>query len=284
MRYFDKLFPKYLRLRGRWLKKTLVLLSLPFIVGSLVMKLLIWAEGPRISEATLEIISASSTPTSVAISQKDHSQAYLSTVLNRMEAPGFMFLLGCQLAIHDLVSENGFHPATKLREKYSPEILDYASRSMSEMVKNLKLQPQDPMLDSLLAEILVSMKYDYFSLKNSLIISEFPEKSQIRIVAQTDQVELSTYMVNSFASLFMGYNKAVDNERGESSWSSLKKMVDQKRDSWEKCRENLRIKQAELQLGESGENRKKLLQKISLSGSGTAKTEKPHIRVENAFV
>ena len=264
MRYFDKLSTKDLKFKARWLKKTIVLLSLPLLAGTFVMKLLVWAEKPGFSDASLEIVSTSSPSTSIAISQNETPNAYMASVRNRMEAPGFVFLLGCQMAIHDLGSSKPFHSTKKLREKYSPEILNYASRSMSEMVRNLKLQPQDPMLDSLLSEILISLKYDYISLQNYLFINELPERSRIRIVAQTDHPDLSTYMVNTFSTLFIGYNNAVDNEQGESSWYSLKKMVDQKRDLWEKSRENLRIKQTALQLGESGEVRKKLLQNISL--------------------
>ena len=260
MRFFENFPGKIWVFRITWIRKTLVLTSLPLMVGTMVVGLLLWAEEPGFSEATLEILTKNQDPSPAKI-EEGIAHPYINLVMKRLQAPGLIFLLGCQLAVHDLTSPKPFHPPLELQDKYPEKILEYAAETMAEMVRNLKPQPQDPMLDSLLSEILVNLKYDYMSLNTYLTVKVSNADSRIRIMAQTEHTDLSTYLVNTFSSLFIEYNKAVDSEQGESSWISLKKMLAQKRDGWEKSREALRFKQNELQVGE-GKNRKSLIRRI----------------------
>ena len=154
-----------------------------------------------------------------------------NNVIETFKSPRVIGMLSYKLMVHDL--ENPQKPYKRLepQEKNSEVFKSISTDTIVKVLKNKissaeLLSPADKTEHKIL-EYLKLYKYDYSSLKNSLIIRRVERTDYLEIIYQSENPELSAYVVNTLGAEFLNYYKNFNNLRNTETAESIQQLLNQ---------------------------------------------------------
>jgi len=148
------------------------------------------------------------------------------------KSPTVMSLLSYSIILHDL--ENPSHAFRTLNDEQKKSLvyitvnLNQAKQVFSDKLTSMSVLTSYKPEEKKLLEFLKLYGYDFNSIANSLNVYRLERTDYIQIDYQSENPELSAFVVNNVFQDFVRYYKFVRNERSEESIDTLKSLLDKK--------------------------------------------------------
>jgi succinoglycan biosynthesis transport protein ExoP len=148
------------------------------------------------------------------------------------KSPTVMSLLSYSIILHDL--ENPSHAFRTLSDEqkksqvYTSVNLNQAKQVFSDKLTSMSVLTSYKPEEKKLLEFLKLYGYDYNSVANNLNVYRLERTDYIQIDYQSENPELSAFVVNNVFQDFVRYYKFVRNERSEESIDTLRSLLDKK--------------------------------------------------------
>lgn len=234
---------KILGITGQHLKKLLVLLSPPLLVGLLAFRVFALLQDAYTSEAQLQVNEALwyESPEAERYSNETHPRV-VKTMEEMQELYPFQFL-AYALTLHDLDESNEpfGHAADSLLPAYwlTQRIKD----TLIQRLATHQVMGEQP-IDTTLREIFRRLKYQPHRLRSSIMINQIPGTSLVRLEADSRTPEMSTFVVNHFTQHFIAFRQGKERHRLTRIQDDLAKRVDAQKESLNLHQANLAAEQA----------------------------------------
>ena len=154
-----------------------------------------------------------------------------SNVTQTMQLKIVVDQVAYQLMLHDLTSNDPFRKPSKLFNDLSPDARKHAIEVYTQMYndrKSLYLTDKD---QAGLNEVLVSMKYDYESLRDKIKIYRVENSDFIDVTYESESPLLSAFVVNTLCKEFISYYGALSQQNKTKTADFLYDQMIKKKDS-----------------------------------------------------
>jgi len=154
-----------------------------------------------------------------------------NNVIETFKSPRVVSMISYRLMLHDL--QNPQNPYRKLSEKDINHPLnkilkkDSAILRLSEHINKSEIIPSDTEQKRALIEFLNLYRYDYYSLLNSMTITRVARTDYLDIYFQSENPELSAWVVNAMGEEFLNYYRHLSHQRTVENASSIRSILDQ---------------------------------------------------------
>jgi polysaccharide biosynthesis transport protein len=161
------------------------------------------------------------------------------------------------LMIHDLTSSNTFRPPSKLVKQLNDEARRHAVAVYTQLYNaHQPLSPTDPDQQGL-AKVLKSMGYNWEAIKGKLVTYRVNNSDFIELEYESDNPDLSAFVVNNFCKEFILYYTSVNRSNEIKAISFLADLIQEKKDSLDERMSKLKdfkIKNGVLNLNEQAKS------------------------------
>ncbi len=135
------------------------------------------------------------------------------------------------LIIHDLTSDNPYRKPSKLVQQLNSDARQHAVKVYTE-----KYKAHQPLYDADkdqngLIKVIKSMGYDYESLRNKLKIWRVESSDYIDVGYESEDPELTAFVINTLCSEFIAYYSAANQQNGSKAIDYLAALLQTKKDS-----------------------------------------------------
>lgn len=152
-------------------------------------------------------------------------------------------LLGYKLLLHDLSSPRPFRRLTE-REQQLPLVksidMAKAAQTLESKWETMSLLTSYLPEEKNLLELLALYKYDFKSISKYLEVYRVSRTDFIQVDYQSENPELSAFVVNQLFDEFIRYYQSMRSERSTESIDTLRSMVEKKKADWDAKNEALR--------------------------------------------
>lgn len=153
-----------------------------------------------------------------------------NNVIATFKSPRVIGMLSYKLLLHDLQNpENPYRKLTaedKKKDAYKNIVKkDTIITILKDLVKNSKLLSPSDKTEKKILEYLKLFEYDYYSFKESLIIKRVERTDYLDIVFQSENPELSAYVVNTLGTEFVNYYSKLNEQRNTASAENIKDLL-----------------------------------------------------------
>lgn len=152
-----------------------------------------------------------------------------NNVIETFKSPRVIGMLSYNLMLHDLENKKPFRRLTA-NDKNTQAYKAIQSKEsiipiLKDKIKNsLLLSNSDP-TEQKIVEFLKLYQYDYDGLQKSLNIRRVDRTDYLNILFQSENPELSAYVVNTLGVLFIDYYKNLNNQRNTESAQSIQQLL-----------------------------------------------------------
>jgi succinoglycan biosynthesis transport protein ExoP len=152
-----------------------------------------------------------------------------NNVIETFKSPKVIGMLSYRLLLHDLDnSKEAFRqlpPEKRKSKEYKSVNIDTVRRILRNKLFAFDLLSSSDSTETRILEFLKLYNYDYFSIKEQLIVNRVERTDYLDVVFRSENPELSATVVNTLGQEFINYYKSLTAQRGEESASTIKELV-----------------------------------------------------------
>lgn len=225
----------------RFSKKILILSAVPIFVTALVFLLFDFIQDSYNAEARLRVNE------SLILPAEEAGEAPLSAETRlRQKVEGIKFamlsepslnLLAFSLAVHDLNQEPPFSTRSEVIQGLKRSERRLLAVDFQTRLSGLDVVWSATASDSSKQHFLAKLGFSQNSLRSKLTVDRVPGSAHLRVQAQGESPEMSTFMVNALCEEFIRYYIQVSKERQESTIDQLRQLLTQKKQKLEETYE-----------------------------------------------
>ncbi|MDI3318201.1 exopolysaccharide transport family protein [Pinibacter soli] len=157
-------------------------------------------------------------------------------VIETFKSPVVIGMLSYELMLHDLEQKRPFRTLTE-KEKTSPIIaglnLEEAKKVLHQKVDNQELLVAYEPSESKVFELIKLYQYDHDALLGKLSVDRVQGTDYLNIVFQSENPELSAYVVNSIGREFFNFFTKINATRTTESMTKLSSLTQQKKQEYD---------------------------------------------------
>lgn len=167
-----------------------------------------------------------------------------NNVIETFKSPRVIGMLSYNLMLHDLENKKPFRKLTNA-DKNSQAYKSISKESIIPILKEKILGSQllsngDPTQQNIY-EYLKLYKYDFDGVNKSLDIRRVNRTDYLDIIFQSENPELSAYVVNTLGGLFIDYYKNLNNQRNTESAQNIQQLLNQQQHKVDSLTNELKI-------------------------------------------
>lgn len=147
-------------------------------------------------------------------------------VIETFKSPRVIGMISYKLLAHDLENPgSAYHHLTK-KEKESKEFkainIDTTIKILNKKISDNDILRSDVPIERNIIEFLKLYKYDYYSIRNQLIITRVNRTDYLDIVYRSENPYLSAWIVNAMGNEFINYYKNLNFQRSNENISGIR--------------------------------------------------------------
>jgi Mrp family chromosome partitioning ATPase len=152
-----------------------------------------------------------------------------NNVITTFKSPRVIGMLSYKLMLHDLENpEQAYRkltPDQKNKPEYKAVNADTAMNILRKKILEFELLETSNSREQKILEFLKLYEYDYYSLRNKLIIRRVERTDYLDIVYQSENPKLSAYVVNNLGTEFLNYYKRLNEQRNTESAQNIRQIL-----------------------------------------------------------
>lgn len=215
------------------LRRKLLLIVLPsiaVIITYLLVKNLpdVYKSSAQLSTGITDETKLSLTTEGQAIQQFDIQNKF-GNLIELMNSKKVVDLVGYKLLRHDLTSSPPFREPSKLMQTLNQEARNNVIRILNEKIDSMASLTNSIEDERGIIALLESMKYDYSALYNKLKINREGTSDFIKIEFESENPDLSAYVVNEEVTEFIRYYKQLTAVKSDATINFFADLSEQKK-------------------------------------------------------
>ncbi len=186
------------------------------------------------SESIISAGIIDDTKISIEENSAEKTSAYViatkfGNLIQMMKSKSVIDLLSFDLLLHDLKSQNPYRPFNK--STFSIIEIDgtKVAESLQIRVNSFGSKSSNLPLNNKINKLIGAQKYDYEEILKKLKVDRVGDSDFIKMEFESENSQLSAYVLNRLAELFIGYYKNVMNVKTTNSVDFFRKMADEKK-------------------------------------------------------
>jgi polysaccharide biosynthesis transport protein len=167
-----------------------------------------------------------------------------NNVIETFRSPRVIGMLSYNLMLHDLENKKPFRRLTqndKNTQAYKAVSKESIIPVLKDKIANSQLLSTSDKNEQNIIEYLKLYQYDYDGIQKPLNIHRVDRTDYLNIVFQSENPELSAYVVNTLGVLFINYYKNLNNQRNTESAQNIQQLLTQQQQKVDSLTNELKI-------------------------------------------